>query len=110
MPVRVWRWSKRNPKFAGALAASVILAGLNLLAAFTISHLLSIVGPDRLTHHTVASVRFQDLRELTSTLNSVTEAMKSLDSADTKTNRADRSTEEAEADERASAARQGTDP
>ena len=110
MPVRVWRWSKRNPKFAGALAASVILAVLNLLAAFTISHLLSIVGPDRLTHHTVASVRFQDLRELTSTLNSVTEAMKSLDSADTKTNRADRSTEEAEADERASAARQGTDP
>jgi hypothetical protein len=55
-------------------------------------------------------VRFQDLRELTSTLNSVTEAMKYLDSADTKTNRADRSTEEAEADERASAARQGTDP
>jgi serine/threonine protein kinase len=40
--VRVWRWSKRNPKFASALAASVVLAILNLLAAFMISHLLSI--------------------------------------------------------------------
>jgi eukaryotic-like serine/threonine-protein kinase len=108
MPVRVWRWSKRNPKFAGALAASVVLAVLNLLAAFTISHLLSIVGHDRLAHQTVASVRSQDLRELTATLNSITE-MKSLDSADAKTNLADRSTEEAEAGERASAARQGTE-
>ena len=107
MPVRVWRWSKRNPKFAGALAASVVLAVLNLLAAFTISHLLSIVGHDRLAHHTVASVR--DLRELTATLNSGTEAMKSLDSADAKTNPADRSTEEADADEHASAARQGAE-
>jgi serine/threonine protein kinase len=107
VPVRVWRWSKRNPKFASALAASVILAALNLLAAFTISHLLSIVGPDRVAHQTVASVRFQDLRKLTATLNSGTEAMKSLDSADAKTNPADRSTEEAKADERASAARQG---
>jgi serine/threonine protein kinase len=108
MPVRVCRWSKRNPKFAGALAASVVLAVLNLLAAFTISHLLSIVGHDQLSHHTVASVRFEDLRQLTATLNSITE-MKSLDSADAKTNLADRSTEEADADQRASAARQGAE-
>ena len=79
------------------------------MAAFTISHLLSIVGHDRLAHHTVASVRSQGLRELTATLNSVTEAMKSFESADAKTNLADRSTEEAEADERASAARQGAE-
>jgi hypothetical protein len=108
VPVRVWHWSKRNPKFAGALAASVVLAVLNLLAAFTILHLLSIVGHDRLARHTVAPVRFEDLRELTATLNSVTE-MKSLDSADAKTNLADLSTEGAEADERASAARQGAE-
>ena len=43
-PVRIWRWSKRNPRFAGALAASIVLAILNLLAIFAISHLLSIVG------------------------------------------------------------------
>jgi hypothetical protein len=30
--------------FAGALAASIVLAMLNLLAIFAISHLLSIVG------------------------------------------------------------------
>ena len=35
--------------------------------------------------------------------------MKSLDSADAKTDPADRSTEEADADERASAARQGAE-
>ena len=27
-PVRIWRWSKRNPMFAGALAASIVLAML----------------------------------------------------------------------------------
>jgi tRNA A-37 threonylcarbamoyl transferase component Bud32 len=31
-PVRIWRWSKRDPKFAGALAASIVLAMLNLVA------------------------------------------------------------------------------
>jgi len=72
-------------------------------------YLLSVVGPDRLAHQTVTSVRFQDLRKLTATLDSGTEAMKSLDSADAKTNPADRSTEEAKADERASAARQGAE-
>jgi serine/threonine-protein kinase len=39
-PARIWRWSKRNPRFAGALAASIVLAMLNLLAIFAISHLL----------------------------------------------------------------------
>ena len=105
VPVRVWRWSKRNPKFAGTLAASIVLAVLNVLAAFTISHLLSIVGHDRFAHHTVAAVQFQDLRELTATLNSVTGAMNS----DAETYRADRSTEEVETDRRATTVQQRTD-
>jgi hypothetical protein len=63
--MRIWRWSKRNPRFAGALAASIVLAMLNLLAIFAISHLLSIVGHTRLAHRTVVSVQFQDLHELT---------------------------------------------
>ncbi|HEX5489652.1 MAG TPA: serine/threonine-protein kinase [Candidatus Udaeobacter sp.] len=78
-PVRVWQWSKRNPKFAGALAASILLAMLNLVAIFTISHLLSVGGPARSTRHAVASADFQDLREHSGTMKSVTEAMKSLD-------------------------------
>jgi hypothetical protein len=80
--VRIWLWSKRNPKFAGALAATIVLAMLNLLAVFAISHLLSIVSNARLAHHRVASVQFQDSRQLSATMNSVTEAMKSLDSFD----------------------------
>jgi eukaryotic-like serine/threonine-protein kinase len=108
-PVRVWRWSKRNPKFAGALAASVALAVLNLLAAFTISHLLSIVGHERLTHHTAETVRFQDFPKMAATLNTVTEAMKSSETADAKIDAAPASTEEANAELRARGARQGTD-
>jgi serine/threonine protein kinase len=109
VPVRVWRWSKRNPKLAGALAASAVLAVLNLLAAFTISHLLSTGGHTRRAHHTVASVRFQDLRELTATLNSVTEAMKSLDTPEIQIDAAPASIEEAESDVHVGAAREGAD-
>jgi serine/threonine-protein kinase len=79
--VRLWRWSKRNPKFAGALAASIVLAMLNLLAVFAITHLLSIVGHARFTHHPVASVRVQDLGEVTTNLNAVTEATNVLDNS-----------------------------
>jgi hypothetical protein len=106
--VRVWNWSKRNPKFAAALAASIILATLNILALFAISHLLSIVDHARLSHHTVASVRFQDVRQLTATFNTATEAMKSLDGTDAKIE-ADRGSTEADTDMRARAARQGTE-
>jgi serine/threonine protein kinase len=105
-PVRIWHWSKRNPKFAGALAASIVLAMLNLLAVFAISHLLSIVDHSRLSHHTVASTRFQDLRELTANLNTVTAAIKSSDGTDAKIEAARRSTKGADADMRARAARQ----
>ena len=108
-PVRIWRWSKRNPRFAGALAASIVLAMLNLLAIFAISHLLSIVGHSRLAHRTVASVQFQDLRELTGTLNAVTEATKSLDATDAKIDAPPSSAEEADAHVGATAARQGTE-
>jgi hypothetical protein len=105
--VRIWHWSKRNPKFAGALAASIVLAMLNVLAVFAISHLLSIVDHSRLSHHTVASTRFQDVRELPATVNTVTGAMKSLGAADAKIDAVAGSAEEADADVRAGTARQG---
>jgi tRNA A-37 threonylcarbamoyl transferase component Bud32 len=72
--VRIWRWSKRNPKLAGALATSLALAVLNLVAALTISHLLSMVNCVRLLHPAVATVQFADLHELTSALDPITEA------------------------------------
>src|SRR5438094_7014616 len=34
-PVRIWRWSKRNPKLAGSLAAAVILGSVGVITAFT---------------------------------------------------------------------------
>ena len=95
---RVWRWSKRKPVFATMLAATVGLTALNVVAAFTISHLLSIIGQTRLAHHTIASVRFEHLRELTPALNSIAEAKNPVPAASGKPNVGQRSTEEPEAD------------
>ena len=95
-PVRVWRWSKRNPKFAGVLAATVVLFIINIAAAFAISHLLSIVGRDRLTHHPVVFTQFQDIHKLTASSNSITEPMEFLHRTKGKTNRADLAMLEAE--------------
>jgi hypothetical protein len=70
---------------------------LNLLAVFAISHLLSIVGHARLARQSVASVQFEDVRQLTATMNSVTEAMKSLQTFDAKMAVSPESTEEPDA-------------
>lgn len=95
--LRIWRWSKRNPVFAGTLAATLGLTVLNVVAAFTISHLLSRIGETRLIHHTTASVRFENLRELTPTLDSIAEAKNSVPIANSKLNTSLRSTEEPDA-------------
>jgi len=79
---------------------------LNLLVIFAISHLLSIVGHTRLAHRTVVSVQFQDLHELTGTLNAVTDATKSLDATHARIDAAPGSAEEVAAHLRARAARQ----
>jgi len=103
-PVRIWQWSKRNPKFAGALAASIVLAMLNLLAVFAISHLLSIAGHARPPHRTVASAQFEDLRDVTAPLNAVTEATRSLNYLDPKIDAAPNSTGGADVEVHASTA------
>src|SRR5262245_566682 len=103
---RAWRWSKHNPKFAGALATSVLLAVLNLVAIFTIFHLLSVLGRGRLAPQTIAFVRSQDFPQLSATLNSLTEAVKALDHVDAEINQAGCATEEADTEQPAT---QGTD-
>ena len=95
--LRIWRWSKRNPVFAGTLAATVGLTVLNVVAAFTISHLLWRIGQTRLAHHTTASVRFENLPELTPAPDSIDEAKKPLPTANSKPNSSLRPTEEPEA-------------
>ena len=70
---------------------------LNVVAAFTISHLLSIIGQTRLAHRTIASVRFENLRELSPVLDSIAEAKNNLvPAANGKPNPGQRSTEEPE--------------
>jgi hypothetical protein len=72
--VRFWRWSKRNPKFAAVLAATLLLAVVNVFAAFTISHLRFMIEDARLARQSFTVVRFEDMRELTATLDFITQA------------------------------------
>lgn len=94
--LRVWHWSKRNPVPAGALAAGLALTLLNVVAAFTISHLLWKIGQTRPAHHTIESVRFENLRELTPTLNSIADAKNLVHAANGELNADLRSIEEPE--------------
>ena len=91
--LRIWRWSRHNPIFAGTLAASVGLLVLNVVAAFTISHLLSIIDQIRPGQHTIASMRFEKMRELTPGLDSITEAKNLFPATSGKPNPGQRSTE-----------------
>jgi serine/threonine protein kinase/tetratricopeptide (TPR) repeat protein len=63
-PVRVWRWSKRNPKLAGTMAAAVFLGAIGVIAAFSSSRLLSIVRTNEITNHSVAIAPFEDIDAL----------------------------------------------
>src|SRR5438128_5393335 len=63
-PVRVYRWSRRNPKLAGSLAAVVILGGAGLAAIITSSRLSSIVQRAEIARHSVAVIPFEDLDDL----------------------------------------------
>jgi serine/threonine protein kinase/tetratricopeptide (TPR) repeat protein len=69
-PVRIWRWSKRNPKLAGSLAAVIILGGAGIAALFTSSRLSSIIQNAELARHSIAVMPFEDLDDFSSTSNS----------------------------------------
>ena len=63
-PVRIWRWSKRNPKLAGSLSAILILGGVGLGTAITSSRLSSIVQRAEIARHSVIVTPFEDLDNL----------------------------------------------
>jgi TolB-like protein/tetratricopeptide (TPR) repeat protein len=69
-PVRIWRWSKRNPKLAASVAAAVVLGTIGLIAAFTSSRLSSIVQDAELARHSIVVTPFEDLDELSTSSNS----------------------------------------
>jgi len=72
-PVRIWRWSKRNPKLAGSLGAAVFLGVLGAIAAITSSRLSSIVQNAELTRRSIVVTPFEDLDNLSTTSKSAQE-------------------------------------
>ena len=85
-PVRIWRWSKRNPKLAGSLAAAFVLGTVGIVAAFTSSRLSSIVQNAELARHSVVVTPFEDLDELSTSSNSAKAATGALTAALMRTN------------------------
>jgi serine/threonine protein kinase/tetratricopeptide (TPR) repeat protein len=69
-PVRVWRWTKRNPKFASSLATILILGGIGLTAVVMSSRLSSIVQKAELARRSVVVTAFEDLDDLSTTSKS----------------------------------------
>jgi hypothetical protein len=84
-PVRLWRWTKRNPKQAGSVAAAVVLGTIGAVAAFTSSRLFNIVENTELARHSVVIMPFEDLNELSTSSNSAKAATTALTAALTQT-------------------------
>jgi tetratricopeptide (TPR) repeat protein/TolB-like protein/predicted Ser/Thr protein kinase len=60
-PVRIWRWSKRNPKLAGSLAACLLLGGAAAVWQIQSTHLQRTVRQGQLAAHSVAVLPFLNL-------------------------------------------------
>jgi TolB-like protein/tRNA A-37 threonylcarbamoyl transferase component Bud32 len=63
-PMRIWRWSRRNPKLAVALGAVVVLAGFGLAQRIASGRLSSIVRAAEVARHSVAVTPIEDLDAL----------------------------------------------
>jgi serine/threonine protein kinase/tetratricopeptide (TPR) repeat protein len=60
-PVRVWRWSKRNPLIASSLAAAIILGAVAVVRQIETRKLTQTVREEELTAHSIAILPFLDL-------------------------------------------------
>ena len=80
-PVRLWRWSKRNPKLAGSLAAVLILGVAGLGVAITNSRLSGVVRSAELAQRSVVVIPFEDLDDLSVTSKSARAASDALRAA-----------------------------
>jgi serine/threonine protein kinase/tetratricopeptide (TPR) repeat protein len=69
-PVRVWRWSRRNPKLAASLAAVIALGGAGLMATVLNSRLSTTLRNAELSQRSVVVTSFEDLDELSVTSSS----------------------------------------
>ncbi|HZE13377.1 MAG TPA: serine/threonine-protein kinase, partial [Chthoniobacterales bacterium] len=66
-PVRVWRWSKRNPTLASSLVVIAMLGCIGLSAIIYNLHLSSIVQDAARAEHSVVVMPFEDVDELSTT-------------------------------------------
>lgn len=78
-PVRIWRWSKRNPKLATSLTAIAVLGAAGLAAMFTSSRLSSIVQNAELARRSVLMMPIEDLDDFSSESNTSREATRTFD-------------------------------
>jgi serine/threonine protein kinase/tetratricopeptide (TPR) repeat protein len=67
---RLWRWSRRNPKLAGSIAACLILAAVGLVEKIASSRLSAILQRVEIAQRSVAVTSFEDLDEISTTSNS----------------------------------------
>src|SRR5437868_1870596 len=68
-PARLWRWSRRNPKLAGSVAACLILGGVGLTEKIASARLSSMLQRVKIAQRSVAVTPFEDLDEISTTSN-----------------------------------------
>src|SRR5437016_4566172 len=69
-PERLYRWSRRNPKLAGSVAACLILGAVGLTEKIASARLSSILQRVEIAQRAVAVTSFEDLDEISTTSNS----------------------------------------
>ncbi len=78
MPVRVWRWARRNPKLAGSLLSILILASVGIVSIVASSRLFSIVQEAEIAQHTIAMMPLEDLSDLSNSSSTATAFLNAL--------------------------------
>jgi serine/threonine protein kinase/tetratricopeptide (TPR) repeat protein len=63
-PMRVWRWSKRNPKLVASIAACLLASSAAAIWQIQSRHLAATVREEQLAAHSIAVLPFLDLDEI----------------------------------------------
>ena len=77
-PVRLWRWSRRNPTLAGALLSILVLASIGVVSIVASSRLSSIVQEAEIAQHTITVTPLEDLSELSDSSSAATAFLNAL--------------------------------
>jgi serine/threonine protein kinase/tetratricopeptide (TPR) repeat protein len=77
-PVRIWRWSKRNPKLAGSIAACILAAAAAAVWQVQSQHLAATVREEQLAAHSLTVFPMLDLDDVSTTSARAIDATKHL--------------------------------